>query len=103
MLMAGRGSGKTRSGSEWIRQAKERCGVIHLIGPTAADVRDVMVQGPAGVQAVAPPGDYPQYQSSMRRVLWPNGAHALLFSAEEPERLRGPQCEAAWCDELGSW
>ena len=100
LLLAGRGSGKTRSGSEWIRAVKEHVSPIALVGPTAADVRDVMVRGPAGLLAIAPPDDYPDYQPSNRRVVWRNGAYALLFSAEEPDRLRGPNHAAAWCDEL---
>jgi predicted phage terminase large subunit-like protein len=103
LLLAGRGSGKTRAGAEWIRAAKDTQSPLALIGPTAADVRDVMVRGPAGLLAVAPPDDYPDYQPSQRRVVWRNGAEALLFSAEEPNRLRGPQFMAGWCDEIASW
>jgi phage terminase large subunit-like protein len=103
LMLAGRGSGKTRSGAEWIRQMKDVASPLALIGATAADVRDVMVRGPAGLLAIAPPGDYPEYQPSQRRVVWNNGATALLFSAEEPDRLRGPQHAAAWCDELSAW
>jgi phage terminase large subunit-like protein len=103
MLMAGRGSGKTRSGAEYIRQVKNIASPIALIGATAADVRDVMVRGPAGLLSIAPPGDYPEYQPSNRRVVWKNGAEALMFSAEEPDRLRGPQFAAGWCDEIASW
>jgi phage terminase large subunit-like protein len=103
MLMAGRGSGKTRSGAEYIRNVKNVASPIALIGATAADVRDVMVRGPAGLLSIAPPGDYPDYQPSNRRVVWKNGAEALMFSAEEPDRLRGPQFAAGWCDEISSW
>lgn len=103
LLMSGRGFGKTRTGAEWIRSVKNTASPIALVGATAADVRDVMIKGPAGLLATAPPDDLPQYQSSMRRVVWKNGNHALLFSAEEPDRLRGPQSAAAWCDELAAW
>jgi phage terminase large subunit-like protein len=103
LMLAGRGSGKTRSGAEWIRQMKDVASPLALIGATAADVRDVMVRGPAGLLAIAPPGDYPEYQPSQRRVVWNNGATALLFSAEEPDRLRGPQAAAGWCDEISAW
>ncbi len=78
-------------------------GRIHLIGPTAADVRDVMVEGESGLLAISPPWNRPDYEPSKRRVTWANGATATVFSAEEPDRLRGPQCEAMWCDEPASW
>ncbi len=103
MMVAGRGSGKTRAGAEWIRQAKDYASPIALIGPTVADVRDVMIDGPAGLKAISPAGDYPVYEPSKRRLTWPNGAHAITFSADAPERLRGPQHAVAWCDELAAW
>src|SRR5439155_16336128 len=70
---------------------------------TAADARDVLVEGESGILAVAPPWFRPVYEPSKRRLTWPNGAMATTFSAEEPERLRGPQHDAAVCDELGAW
>src|SRR5215470_5318301 len=76
---------------------------IALVAPTSADARDVMVQGPAGILATAPPGWKPIYQPSVRRLTWPNGTIATTFSAEEPERLRGPQHDTAWCDEVAAW
>ena len=76
---------------------------IALIAATAADARDVLVEGQSGILAVAPPWFRPVYESSKRRLTWPNGAMATTFSAEEPERLRGPQHDAAVCDELGAW
>jgi phage terminase large subunit-like protein len=103
MMMAGRGSGKTRSGSEWVRRIKETHGLIALVGSTWGDVRDVMVHGPAGLLPTAPPGDTPRYEGGSRRVIWSNGAAAYLYSAERPDRLRGPQFHAAWCDELAAW
>lgn len=105
LRMAGRGEGKTRSGAEWCRaQAEAMPGSIgHLVAPTAADVRDVMVEGPSGMLAVAPPDQRPSYEPSKRRLTWPNGSTALLFSADEPERLRGPQCHWAWADEVAAW
>jgi phage terminase large subunit-like protein len=105
LLMAGRGFGKTRTGSEWIRECVE-AGVarhIALVAPTAADARDVMVEGPAGILAVSSPWCRPQYEPSKRRLTWPNGAIASTFSSEESDRLRGPQHDLAWCDELGAW
>jgi len=73
-------------------------------GPTAADARDVMVEGEAGILAISPDHERPLYEPSKRRLTWRNGAVATTFSADEPERLRGPhQHDAAWCDELGAW
>lgn len=104
LILAGRGFGKTRTGAEWVRgeidAGKKR---VALVGPTAADVRDVMVEGESGILNVCPPWDRPLYQPSKRRLVWPNGAMAFLYSAEEPERLRGPQHDAAWADELAAW
>jgi phage terminase large subunit-like protein len=104
-LRAGRGFGKTRTGAEWVRWKIEREGCMRgaLVAPTAADTRDVMVEGPSGVLAVCPPWNRPEYEPSKRRVTWPNGAQCSLFSAEEPDRLRGPQHEFGWCDELAAW
>ena len=76
---------------------------IALVAPTAADARDVIVEGESGILAVSPPVDRPHYEPSKRRLTWPNGAIATTYSADEPERLRGPQHDAAWCDELGAW
>jgi phage terminase large subunit-like protein len=76
---------------------------LALVAPTAGDVRDVMVEGESGILAVSPPWERPRYEPSKRRLTWANGAIATLFSADEPERLRGPQHDAAWCDELGGW
>lgn len=103
MLMAGRGFGKTRCGAEWVRAEAKLVGRIALVGPTAADVRDVMVEGESGLLAVSPPGERPEYEPSKRRVTFPNGSIATCYSADEPERLRGPQHGAAWCDEAGAW
>jgi phage terminase large subunit-like protein len=103
LLMAGRGFGKSRSGAEWVRSQKERVERIALVAPTAADARDVMVEGESGLLAICPPWDRPIYEPSKRRVSWRNGSMATLYSADEPERLRGPQHGAAWCDEVGSW
>ena len=104
LVLAGRGWGKTRTGAEWIHE-RVRQGARHLalVAPTAADARDVMVEGPAGILACAREADRPLYESSKRRVTWASGATATLFSAEEPDRLRGPQHDTAWCDEVASW
>jgi predicted phage terminase large subunit-like protein len=105
MLMAGRGYGKTRCGAEGVRMAVEsgRYGRIALVAPTAADARDVMVEGESGILAISPPWNRPVYQPSIRRLTWPSGALATTYSADEPERLRGPQHDFAWCDELAAW
>lgn len=79
---------------------------VGLIAPTAADARDVMVEGPSGILSVSwknDPAGRPTYEPSKRRITWENGAVATLFSAEEPDRLRGPQHDALWCDELAAW
>jgi len=105
LMRSGRGAGKTRAGAEWVRSAvgSGRYGRLHLVGRTDGDVRGTMIEGPSGLLAISPPWCRPTYRPRLRRLTWPNGALALLFSAEEPDRLRGPQCEAAWCDELASW
>jgi phage terminase large subunit-like protein len=105
LLLAGRGFGKTRTGAELVRR---RVGMrtarhIALVAPTAADARDVMVEGESGLLAIAPPWNRPEYEPSKRRLTWENGAIATTYSADEPERLRGPQHDFAWCDELAAW
>jgi len=105
LVLAGRGFGKTRTGAEWVRGLVEsnRAARIALVAPTAADARDVMVEGESGILSVSPKWFRPKYEPSKRRLTWPNGAMATTYSADEPERLRGPQHDAAWCDEVGAW
>jgi phage terminase large subunit-like protein len=105
LLLAGRGFGKTRTGAELVRSriAAHTARRIALVAPTAADARDVMVEGESGLLAIAPPRDRPLYEPSKHRLTWANGAVATTFSADEPERLRGPQHDFAWCDELAAW
>lgn len=104
LILAGRGFGKTRCGAEWVRaQVAAGRKRIALVGATAADVRDVMVEGESGLLAISPPWDSPIFEPSKRRLTWPNGALATTFSADEPDRLRGPQHDSAWCDELAAW
>ena len=105
LFLAGRGAGKTRAGAEWIREevAAGRARRIALVGETAADARDVMVEGDSGILSVYPPGEAPIYEPSKRRLTWANGATATLFNATEPDQLRGPQFDLAWCDELAKW
>lgn len=104
-MLAGRGFGKTRTGAEFVRGEVEagRAGRIALVAPTAGDARDIMVEGESGILAISAPWFRPKYEPSKRRLTWPNGARATLFSAEEPERLRGPQHDLAWSDELAAW
>lgn len=104
LILAGRGYGKTRVGAEtvrhWISQGFNR---VNFIAPTADDLRDVMVEGESGILAVCPREERPVYRVSKRRLDWPNGARSLLFTAQEPERLRGKQHEKLWGDEPASW
>ena len=110
-ILAGRGFGKTRTGSETIRDWV--CGKtplspgkyhrIALVAETAADARDVMVEGDSGILACHPKDMRPLYEPSKRRLTWPNGAVATLYNATEPNQLRGPQHDAGWCDELAKW
>ncbi|QGZ93205.1 DNA-packaging protein [Terricaulis silvestris] len=103
LFQGGRGAGKTRAGAEWLAARAEAApGIFALIGPTQHDVREVMVDGPSGLRNL-PGRARPWYERSRRRLLWPNGSVAYAFSAEEPERLRGPQFEAAWADEFCIW
>lgn len=105
VAMAGRGFGKTRCGAEWVRSQVERDKAVRvaLVAPTAADARDVMVEGESGILAISPPWNRPTYEPSKRRVTWKNGAMATMYSADEPDRLRGPQHDALWADELAAW
>jgi len=106
LILAGRGFGKTRIGAEWvIEQARAGNGRtrIALVAETAADARDVMVEGESGILTISPPWFLPKYEPSKRRLTWPNGARATTFSADEPGQLRGPQFHKAWCDEPAKW
>jgi len=104
LIQAGRGWGKTRTGAEavrkWVKQGYRR---IHLVGATAGDTRDVMVQGESGLLNCFPSHLRPVYEPSKRLITFYTGAVAYLFSADEPERLRGPQCECFWADEIAAW
>lgn len=105
LIMAGRGFGKTRTGAEFIREQVNAgtAQFIALVGATAADVRDTMIEGQSGILSVFPPGQRPQYEPSKRRVTFHNGAVATAYSADEPDRLRGPNHDTAWADELAAW
>lgn len=105
LLLAGRGFGKTRTGAEWVHGVVNNgtYRLLHLVGATASDARDIMVLGESGLLATQKPQNRVKWSPTKRRLTWENGAEALIFSADEPDRLRGLQCEAAWGDELASW
>jgi len=109
LLLGGRGSGKTRAGAEWVRGLAEaplkgpHAARIALVGETMAQVRSVMIEGPSGILAVHPDASRPRFEPSRRRLTWPGGAVAEIFSATDPDGLRGPQFTAAWADELCKW
>jgi len=111
LMLGGRGAGKTRAGAEWLRAqalglapyADAPARHLALIGETWRDVREVMIEGPSGLMRLGARRERPLWLPSRQRLEWPNGAVALAFSAEDPEQLRGPQFDAAWCDELAKW
>src|ERR1700730_3925210 len=105
LLVAGPGVGKTRNGAELVRAQVTAWTArrLALVAPTAADARNVMVEGESGILAISPPWDRPRYEPSKRRLTWPNGAIATLYSADEPARLRGPQDEARRCEQRSGW
>lgn len=111
VVLGGRGAGKTRAGSEWIRRQVEgarpmdpgACSRVALIGETLDEAREVMVFGESGIMKCSPPDRRPTWNSGRRQLTWPNGASAQIFSASDPEALRGPQFDCAWCDELAKW
>ncbi len=111
VIMGGRGAGKTRAGAEWVRAQVEgatpgapgRARRVALVSETLDQARDVMVFGESGILASSPPDRRPEWEAGRRRLVWPNGATAQLYSAHEPEALRGPQFDAAWVDELAKW
>ncbi|HTV69244.1 MAG TPA: terminase family protein [Rhizobiaceae bacterium] len=115
LVIGGRGSGKTRTGAEWVHalvrgfspfadRVKHRR--IALVGETLSDVREVMIEGPSGILSLtkdALRGGRPRFEATRRRLVWPEGQVAQMFSSEDPESLRGPQFDAAWCDEAAKW
>lgn len=106
LLLGGRGAGKTRAGAEYIRFAVSTgaCSHVALVGPTLSDVREVMIEGPSGLKSIEQVSDWrPYYNVSRRRLEWPFGAIASVFSAEDADSLRGPQFDVAWCDEVAAW
>lgn len=103
LALAGRGWGKTRTGAEWAISMARTLERGALVGPTAADTRDILVEGESGIMACAPATFRPIYEPSKRRLTYPNGAQQICYSADEPDRLRGPQHHYGWLDELASW
>lgn len=105
MILTGRGWGKTRTGSEWVTgNAKKGAKHIALIGQTKADVRDTMIElGPASILKISNPNFMPKYESSKRRIVWPNGCVGTVYSGDEPDQVRGPSHDIAWIDELAKF
>ncbi len=111
VIMGGRGAGKTRAGAEWVRAQVEgsragdpgRARRVALVGETIDQVREVMIFGDSGILACSPPDRRPVWEATRKRLVWPNGAVAEVYSAFDPDSLRGPQFDAAWVDELAKW
>lgn len=111
VIMGGRGAGKTRAGAEWVRAQVEgalpgdpgRARRVALVGETVDQVREVMIFGESGILSCSPPDRKPEWNGTRRMLTWPNGATAQVFSAHDPDSLRGPQFDAAWVDELAKW
>jgi phage terminase large subunit-like protein len=110
-VLGGRGAGKTRAGAEWVKALAlgifepviRKCSRIAIVAPTYDEARLVMIEGVSGVLSVHHDEERPKYEPSKRTITWKNGSIAQVFSAEEPDSLRGPQFDAAWCDELAKW
>ena len=105
LILAGRGFGKTRAGAEWVRKIVQNDpdARIALIGANHHETRSIMVSGESGLLSIGPMDERPEYESSLRRLTYPNGAQAFCYSAGEADALRGPQHSHAWCDELAKW
>lgn len=103
LVLAGRGFGKTRTGGETVREWVKSFRYVNLIAATTDDARDIMIEGESGILAICPKHERPHYSISKSRLDWPNGARSLIFTADEPERLRGKQHEKLWADEVCAW
>ena len=111
LILGGRGAGKTRAGAEWVKARATGHGItsgplakrIALVAPTIGEARMVMIEGVSGLLAVHDERWRPVFEPTKRQLTWPNGCVAQVFSAEEPDGLRGPQFDLAWCDELAKW
>ncbi|WP_253189185.1 DNA-packaging protein [Brevundimonas sp. LM2] len=103
-MLGGRGSGKTFAGAHWLHGLAEASDfTFALVGPALHDVREVMVEGPSGLKAMALGRDRPRWEAGRKRLVWTSGAVAYAFSAEDPDSLRGPQFHGAWADEFCAW
>ncbi|HEU0097488.1 MAG TPA: terminase family protein [Allosphingosinicella sp.] len=104
MIMAGRGFGKSRAGAQWVIELARTSGLrIALVGPTDDEVRSVMIEGSSGIIASAPDDERPAWEPSLGRLSWANGSRAFVYSGANPDALRGPEHDHAWCDELAKW
>ena len=103
IILAGRGFGKTRTGAETVRIWARDNSYVNLIGATTDDARGIMIDGESGILAICPDNERPHHNGSKRRLEWPNGSISQIFTADEPERLRGKQHFKIWADEIGSW
>jgi phage terminase large subunit-like protein len=103
LILAGRGFGKTRTGAEAVREWVKTNQYVNLIGATADDARDIMVEGESGILAICSPDERPYYKKHESKLEWPNGATSLIFTADKPDRLRGKQHGKLWADELAAW
>ncbi len=105
VVMAGRGFGKNWAGSNWLinEHVEGRAKNSAVIAATSSDLRKYCIEGPSGILSLAPPWFRPDYQPSKTRLVWPDGTLTLLFTSEKPERLRGPNLDKVWCDELAAW
>lgn len=105
LICAGRGFGKTRAGAEWVREVTlyDSAARIALVAASIPEARAIMVEGESGILACSPITRRPEFEPSLKRLRWPSGAQAFLYSAAEPESLRGPQHSHAWCDEIAKW
>lgn len=102
-ILAGRGWGKTRTGAETVRMWARDYAYVNLIGATVDDARDIMIDGESGILAICPGDERPIYKKNDRKLVWPSGAISLIFTADEPDRLRGKQHMKLWADELAAW
>ncbi len=103
LILAGRGWGKSRTGAEAVRAWVRDVSLVNLIGATVDDARDIMIEGESGILAICPAAERPRYVKSARKLEWPTGATSLIFTADEPDRLRGKQHMKLWADELAAW
>lgn len=104
-FLGGRGTGKGHAGSRWVRRMVEEYGArnIGLVGQTAFDVKNVMINGTSGILNAFPPKDRPEFSPANRTIYFKNGAKAFAFSAQDGDKIRGNNFDALWCDEICTW